>query len=283
MAIASPPLSGFRARLRDGGRLLATFLMIPRVEILEMLASAGFDAVVVDLEHAPIEVQHLPALAAAGRGALEESRQRTGRDRIDIAYIHDPDLSGEDWLASAIDACHPALVALREAGELGAIGVGTNFVEPLLAILERVELDCALLAGRYTLLEQEPLEELFPLMEERGMSVVNGAVYNSGLLVAPRPDSTWNYAPAPPEVLARAQRLESVCTEHEVPLRAAALQFAAAHPLVASVVMGARTPAEVTDNLAMARLDIPSELWVALKEQELLHPDAPTPDAPTPG
>jgi D-threo-aldose 1-dehydrogenase len=205
--------------------------------------------------------------------SLDASRQRLGRRRIDIAFIHDPD----DHIEQAIEHAQPALVDLRDAGEIGAVGVGINFTAPLLRILEKVELDCALLAGRYTLLEQDPLDELFDVVAERGMSIVAGAVYNSGLLVDPGPASTYNYAPAPEHLLAKAERLAEVCAGHGVPLRAAALQFAAAHPVVATVVIGARTASEVADNVAMASVPIPDELWTALKERDLVHPDAPTP------
>lgn len=207
------------------------------------------------------------------RRSLAGSRNRLGFERIDAVLIHDPD----DHLDDAITHAYPALAELREAGEIGAIGVGTNFTEPLLALLQRADFDCAMLAGRYTLLEQGPLDELFPFALERGVSIIAGGVYNSGLLVDPRPGATYNYAPAPGELVARATRLATVCREHDVVMRAAAMQFTAAHPAVTAIVMGACTPDEVDDNLAMAQVAIPGELWTALKERELLHPEAPTP------
>lgn len=210
--------------------------------------------------------------ALAIRESLAGSRERLGFDRIEVALIHDPD----DHQAEALASSYPVLAELRAAGEIGAIGVGTTRIEPLRRFAEEGDFDCFLLAGRYTLLEQDSLE-LLTVMAERGISLIAGGVYNSGLLVDPRPGATFDYAPAPDELVARAVRLRDTCAEYGVPLRAAALQFPLAHPVVASVVMGATSPAEVDDNLAMFALPLPAELWTTLKERELLAPDTPTP------
>lgn len=207
------------------------------------------------------------------RRSLDESRERLGFDRIDVALIHDPDDHHEQAVAEA----YPALAELRERGEIGAIGVGMNWAGPLARFAEEADFDCFLLAGRYTLLEQDSLDDLLPICVERSMSIIAGGVYNSGLLVDPKPGAHYNYVPAEEPVLERARALKAVCDEHDVPLRAAALQFPLAHPAVASIVVGARTPEEVDDNLAMLSLDVPDELWTALKERELLRPEAPTP------
>ena len=139
------------------------------------------------------------------------------------------------------------------------------------------DFDVFLLAGRYTLLEQDSLDDLLPACAERGIDVVLGGVLNSGLLVAPGPYSTYNYMPAPPELIARAQRLQAVCERHGVPLPAAAIQFAGAHPVVASVLNGARSAAELEQNVELAAFPIPADLWAELRDEGLLRADAPVP------
>jgi D-threo-aldose 1-dehydrogenase len=215
---------------------------------------------------------YTPAGVAA---SLAGSRERLGIAAPDLVLIHDPDEHQDAALAGA----YPALAELRAAGEIGAVGVGINTVAPLLRFAEAADFDCFLLAGRYTLLEQTALDELFPLLAERGISVIAGGVFNSGLLADPTGAPMYDYARAPAELVAAAGALAAVCAGFGVPLRAAALQFAAAHPVVGSVVVGARTPAEVDDTLAIARLPIPGELWDALRQRGLLRPDAPTPPA----
>jgi D-threo-aldose 1-dehydrogenase len=152
-----------------------------------------------------------------------------------------------------------------------------NYVEPLVRFANEADFDIFLLAGRYTLLEQTALDELFPLAQERGISIVLGGVFNSGLLIAPTAGAMYDYAPASSEILAKARAIEEVCRTFDVPLRAAALQFAAAHPAVTSMVIGARTPGEVDDTLANTNLVIPGELWSILKHRGLVRQDAPVP------
>jgi D-threo-aldose 1-dehydrogenase len=205
--------------------------------------------------------------------SLAASQGRLGITAPDIVLIHDPDDHHGDALAGA----YPALTAMRAAGEIGAIGVGMNHVEPLVRFANEADFDCFLLAGRYSLLEQTALDELFPVVVERGMSIIAGGVFNSGILIDPGNNPMYDYAEAPERVRSAARALARTCADAGVPLRAAALQFAAAHPAVASVVVGARTPAEVDDTIAIARLPIPPELWITLKERGLLRPDAPTP------
>lgn len=211
------------------------------------------------------------------RRSLDDSRKRFGFARIDVALIHDPD----DHHQEALDGAYVALSELKTAGEIGAIGVGMNWSEPLARFATEGDFDCFLLAGRYTLLEQDSLDDLMPIAQERGVSIIAGGVYNSGLLVDPRPGANYNYQPAEGPVLERAQRLAEACAEFEVPLRAAAIQFPLAHPAVACVVVGARTPEEVDDNLEMIQAEIPAGLWSALKERGLIREDAPTPATAT--
>jgi D-threo-aldose 1-dehydrogenase len=211
--------------------------------------------------------------AAAVAQSLAASRERLGLGRVDVALIHDP----EDHHEQALRETFPALAELRDAGVIGAVGVAMNWSEPLARFAREASFDCFLLAGRYTLLEQGALDELMPAVAARGASVIAGGVFNSGVLTDPRPGAMYNYVPAPEEIVTRALRLKKACDEFGVPLRAAAVQFPLGHPQVACVVVGARTPAEVRDTVAMMRFPIPAALWTALKERELIRDDAPTP------
>lgn len=218
----------------------------------------------------------VPTFDFSGPGierSLAESRQRLGLDRIDVVLIHDPD----DHHGQALRESYPVLANLRAAGTIGAIGVGMNWSEPLARFAREADFDCLLVAGRYTLLEQGALDELMPAVTERGASIIAGGVLNSGVLADPQKAAYYNYAPAPEEIVARATRLQQACEEFDVPLRAAAIQFPLGHPRVASVVLGARTPTEVRDCMEMMKFPIPAELWVALKERELIRADAPVP------
>ena len=206
--------------------------------------------------------------------SLAESTQRLKIERPDIALIHDPD----DHHEAALNEAYPALRELKATGKIGAIGVGMNRVEPLVRFAREAEFDCFLLAGRYTLLEQTALDELFPLAVECGISIIVGGVFNSGLLIDPFASMPmYDYATAPTPIVTVARQLASICAAYDVPLRAAALQFAAAHPAVAAVVVGARSPDEVDDGLAMTELAIPPELWGELKARGLIRSDAPAP------
>jgi D-threo-aldose 1-dehydrogenase len=218
----------------------------------------------------------VPTFDFTGQGVLRslaESRARLGLDRIDVVLIHDPD----DHHEQALRESFPVLAELRAGGTIGAIGVGMNWSRPLALFAHEADFDCFLLAGRYTLLEQGALDELMPAVAERGASIIAGGVLNSGVLADPRPGAHYNYATAPDEVVARATALDAACAEFDVPLRAAAMQFPLAHPQVASVVLGARTPDEVRDCVAMMQFPVPGELWVVLKEQGLIRDDAPVP------
>jgi D-threo-aldose 1-dehydrogenase len=162
---------------------------------------------------------------------------------------------------------------------IGAIGCGLNDSAMCLRFARAGDFDCMLLAGRYTLLEQGALRDLLPYCGQRGMSVILGGPYNSGILAGPVREGAWyDYAPAAPAVLDRARRIEGVCTRHGVPLPAAALQFPLAHPQVASVIPGALAPREVAQNAAHLRLAIPAAFWAELRHEGLLDPAAPVPD-----
>ena len=202
--------------------------------------------------------------------SLEATLQRTGLDRVDVLYIHDPD---EHWREAAEEAV-PALVELREADVVGAIGVGMNQSAMLARFIRETDVDLVMLAGRYTLLEQGAADELLPTALEYGRSVVAAAIFNSGLFARDDvPDTaTYNYGQASPDVLERARLLASVCREHGTTLPAAAIRFPLRHPAVASVVVGMRSPAEVDRNLAAHAQHVPDELWADLEHRGLIRP-----------
>lgn len=192
--------------------------------------------------------------------SLEGSLERLGLDRIDTVYLHDPD----DHEAEVYATGFPALAELRDQGVIGAVGAGMNQTAMLTRFVERLDLDVVLCAGRYTLLDHSAAQDLLPACVKHGVSVVIGGVYNSGLLADPRPGAHFDYLPADPAVLTRAQELRRICAAYGTPLRAAALQFASRHPAVSCVLVGCRSPEEVDDNVAMAELPIPAELWEEL-------------------
>ncbi len=209
------------------------------------------------------------------RRSIDASLERLGLDRIDIAYIHDPD---DHWQA-AIDGAYPALHRLREAGVVRAIGAGMNQAPMLARFVREADIDVILLANRYTLLDQEALADLLPACLERGIAVVAGGAMNSGVLADPRPGAAFDYSPAPPAVIERAQGLRDACERHGVPVRAAAMQFPLAHPAVAGLIAGVRTIAHLDEYPALLRRPIPSELWDDLRATGLIDPDAPVPVA----
>ena len=204
--------------------------------------------------------------------SFESSLERLGVDHIDILLVHDPDDHEEQALTEAL----PALIELREQGVVTAIGAGMNQWEMELRFARELPLDCFLLAGRYTLLEQGALDEFLPHCEANGISVIAGGPYNSGILASDLSDSaSYNYRAAPVGMLERARAIKAVCDRHDVPLKAAALQFILAHPAIAGVIPGAASVAEVEENVRMVEAPIPADLWVELKDAGLLHPEAP--------
>jgi D-threo-aldose 1-dehydrogenase len=207
------------------------------------------------------------------RRSLEESLTRLGLDRVDAVYLHDPD----DHAEQAFREGYPALEKLRSEGVVGAIGAGMNQAEMLTRFVRDTDVDMVLCAGRYTLLDQRALADLLPAAQERGTSVVVGGAFNSGLLADPRPGATYNYTQAPPELLDRALRLKALADRHGTTLRAAALAFCAAHPAVVSVLVGARSAAEVRDCAEQFAAPVPGGFWQELRDTGLLPPDAPVP------
>ncbi|MGD0239723.1 MAG: aldo/keto reductase [Streptosporangiaceae bacterium] len=195
------------------------------------------------------------------RRSLEESLKRLGLDRVDIALIHDPD----DFMEQAAAEAYPALAALRDQGVVRAIGAGMNSASALAWLAERCDLDCVLVAGRYTLLDQSAAEVLFPLCRRRGVAVLAAGVFNSGILAGPDDGATYDYAPAPSALLARARRMRAACARHGVPLPAAALQFTLRNPAVTTAVVGARSAGEITADVSYLAAHIPGPLWAELE------------------
>jgi D-threo-aldose 1-dehydrogenase len=214
--------------------------------------------------------------------SLEFSLERLGLDRVDILYAHDLDLFSQgssgrlaEMQAAFMAGGYRALLRLREEGVIRAFGAGVNEWEPCKWLMERGDFDLFLLAGRYTLLEQESLGFLNEAAE-RGVGIVIGGPYNSGILATgPRPGAMWNYAPAPDGVLARAARLQEVCARHGVRLVDAAFRFPLFHPAVVSVIPGGAGLAEMESNIAAAAAEVPGDLWTELRQEGLLHPEAP--------
>ncbi|MEM8741081.1 MAG: aldo/keto reductase [Pseudomonadota bacterium] len=226
--------------------------------------------------------------------SVELSLERLGADRIDILYVHDIDVANHGSRA-AVDAHvatlmgpsggYHALMRLREEGVIAAFGAGVNEWEVCQTLAEQGDFDLFLLAGRYTLLEQEALISFLPLCEARGIGIVIGGPYNSGILATgPVPGAFYNYDPAPEAVLERVRRIEAVCAAHGVPLIEAAFRFPLMHPSVVSVIPGGQSLGQMIGNAAVAAARIPAALWAELKADGLMRPDAPTeapPDAPT--
>jgi D-threo-aldose 1-dehydrogenase len=216
--------------------------------------------------------------------SFEDSQQRLGIVEIDILLVHDigrfthGDRNAHYWRQLSEGGGFRALDELRSAGVVKALGFGVNEREVVLEAMREFDIDCALLAGRYTLLEQAPLDDLLPACVERGVSLLLGGAFNSGILAhGLSGDRKFNYGDAPPEVVERVAKLEAVCRGFNVPLAAAALQFPYAHPAVATVLNGARNPAEVRENVASFEVAIPAGLWAALRDEGLIDPRAPLP------
>ncbi|BFO19074.1 aldo/keto reductase [Streptomyces sp. KM77-8] len=207
------------------------------------------------------------------RRCLEASLDRLGLDRVDVVYLHDPD----DHAEQAFREGYPALERLRAEGVVGAIGAGMNQTAMLTRFIRDTDVDVVLCAGRHTLLDGSARTGLLPAALDHGASVVVGGAFNSGLLADPKPGSTYNYATAPAELLERALRLKEAAERHGTTLRAAALAHCAAHPAVASVLIGARSAAEVHDCADQFTGKVPDSLWRELRATGLLSPEETRP------
>ena len=220
---------------------------------------------------------------------MEESLQRLQTDYVDILLIHDPDEGvtlfereldpyARSHFEQVMEETYPALDQLRSEGTIRALGLGMNQWGMLADFARAGDFDCFLLAGRYTLLEQEPLAEFLPLCQQKGIRIVIGGPFNSGILaLGAVAEATYDYAPPPPEILERVRQIQAVCAAHGVSLPAAALQFPFGHPAVASIIPGASSVAQVTANIGYFEEEIPGSFWQQLKEQELIDSGSPLP------
>ncbi|MET9316243.1 aldo/keto reductase [Kribbella sp. NPDC003505] len=207
--------------------------------------------------------------------SIEDSLRRIGTDRLDVVFVHDPD----DHFEEAVATAFPTLIELREQGVIGAIGSGMNQSAMLTRFVREIDIDVIMLAGRYTLIDPDGLDDVLPACVENDVQVVAVGVFNSGLMSQPRPaaGTTFNYEPAAQSLIDKANRLADICESHGTTLPAAALAFPLAHPAVAGIAVGCRNAEEVHTNAALARTEVPTALWSDLKSAGLLREDAPTP------
>jgi D-threo-aldose 1-dehydrogenase len=215
--------------------------------------------------------------------SFDASRDRLRRDRIDLLLAHDLGAMthGADHaaqMATFLDGGYPAMRHLRDTGAVGAIGIGVNEIAVCEELLDRIELDAILLAGRYTLLEQDALDTLLPRCAALGVQVIVGGPYNSGILASGTgPDARYNYETPPAAIAARVDAIAALCARHAVPMAAAALQFPMAHPAVSAVIPGMADADEVAQAVMLATFSIPPALWTDLIDAGLIRADAPIP------
>lgn len=216
--------------------------------------------------------------------SFEASLERLGVDRIDILFVHDVDIfthgskeASDRRIEEFMRSGYYGLLSLRDQGAIKAFGGGINEWQVAQTLAERGDFDLFLLAGRYTLLEQEALTSFLPLCQKRGIGIVLGGPYNSGILATgPKPGAYYNYSEAPKDILERVAGIEAVCKRHGVRLIEAALQFPLLHPSVVSVIPGGQRPSEVESNRALLDAKPPAALWADLKKEGLMRADAPT-------
>ena len=206
--------------------------------------------------------------ASGIRKSLEESLKRLDRDSVEIAYIHDAD----SWVREAIEVVYPELHKMRDEGLIKAIGIGMNWCPTSIAIMTETELNIALIAGRFTLLDQSAQEELYPLALKKKVSIIAAGVFNSGVLANPVPGAYYDYEPAPKEIIDRARSIGKFLEKFDISLPAAALQFPLRHPAVASVLTGAGSVIELRENIANFNVQIPDEIWSQMESDGLISP-----------
>ena len=199
--------------------------------------------------------------------SFNESLERMGVDHIDIALMHD----AENHIPQAINDAYPVLADFKRQGIIKAIGIGINFCDAAIEIMKNVDLDIALLAGRYTLLDQSAQNKLLPYALERKVDITIGGVFNSGVLADPKPGATFEYLPASDEIIAKAQAIGAFLKNLGIPLTAAALQFPLRHPAVTSVLTGSRNSSELTSNMTDFDLDLPADIWTQLEDAGLIE------------
>ncbi len=266
--------------LRDRPR--GDFVLSTKVGRLLDPLPPGADRDAADRHRLPFRVRHDYSYDGVMR-AMDHSLQRLGMNRVDVALIHDIDAHNQgngqsQRFHEAMAGAYPALERLRDSGTITAIGVGVNDWRVCAACLESADFDCFLLAGRYTLLEHEALQTFLPACAQRGVGVIVGAPYNSGILARGAVEgATYFDSPPPPAVLDKVNRMERTCAAHGVSLAAAALRFPLGHPTVASVLPGVRSATDVRRTVELFDETIPDDLWLQLKSEGLIHAEAPTP------
>ncbi|WP_079529226.1 aldo/keto reductase [Halobacillus hunanensis] len=215
--------------------------------------------------------------------SIEQSLERLKTDHLDVVYVHDisPDFHGDEWISKFDEARKGAfrvLTRLREEGVINSWGIGVNTTEPIeLALeLEDANPDLCLQATQYTLLNHDrALQRLMPTAQEKGVGIVVGSPYNSGVLLG---GSHYNYEKAPSEIMTKVEQLNGIAKNHKVSLKAAALQFSTAHPAVAAVIPGSTRPDRIKEDLASMKTEIPASFWQELVEREFISPKAPLPN-----
>ncbi|CAN2242919.1 Tas Predicted oxidoreductases (related to aryl-alcohol dehydrogenases) [actinobacterium SCGC AAA044-D11] len=206
--------------------------------------------------------------SAGIRNGLEASLKRLNLDSIEIAYLHD----AQDCIQDAIEIAYPVLDAMRSEGIIKAIGIGMNWCAPSIEIIKNTDLDIALIAGRFTLLDQSAQDELYPLAMKKNVSIVAAGVYNTGVLANPVEGAQFDYVPAPKEIIDRALKIRDFLKDFNVPLTAAAMQFPLRHPAVVTVLNGAGTVAELKQNIEAFDFELPTNLWSELESAGLIQP-----------
>ena len=231
-------------------------------------------------------MQHFDYSASGVRRSIKDSLNRLGVQHIDVAYVHDCSVMTHGDRAAAvlqqvIQEAIPELQRLRKEGLVHRIGIAVSHWQTCVAVLREMDLDCLLLAGRYTLLDQSALPELLPLCQAKNVKIALGGAFNSGILATGVSKALqplrFNYEDAPPDLVARAAKIERVCEEHDVPLRAAALQFPLANPAIEIVLAGVKSSEHWTDAVAKMRHPITPEFWHALRRERLISETTPTP------
>ena len=268
------PLYGFgRAEVRLGRGLNAAnkpYVLSTKVgRVLNPVSGSAVAGGLAEFADADTTVEPVFDYSAKGiRRSFEESLVRLGVDRIDVALIHDAD----DRIDEAIKFAYPELEKMRSEGLVSTIGVGMNYCPPTVKAVVETDIDIVLIAGRYSLLDQSSQDQLFKETMKRKVSVMIGGVYNSGILANPVAGATFHYAPAPEEIIVKAQKIRDLLATFNVSLTAAAIQFPLRHPAVTTVLTGSRSAKELLANITDFDSDVPQEAWAALESAGLIPP-----------